>query len=162
MISIGEKLRRERELRHISIEEVALITRIPRRTLLSIEQGRSDELPGEVFVRGFVKSYARALGLDAARLLDGLGSDGSDPQLSSSIPAIPSDERGRRFGITIALVILVILFTLALSIVLRPRRRHAPIQLSQRSSCPVPSPSSVRRSSSAPSISAIGTASSRC
>lgn len=129
--SVGTVLHRERELRHISLEEVSQSTRIPLRTLQHIEADEFDELPGEVFVRGFVKAYARTLGLDPDPLIARLagGDLGPTPAPISSI--IDAPERGRRFGIAIAVVILLILFTLALSIVLRPRHRDRPIELSQ-------------------------------
>jgi transcriptional regulator with XRE-family HTH domain len=61
---LGEFLRRERELRHISLDDVAERTKISRRYLEAIEEGRYDRLPGETFVRGFIRSYAQAVGLD--------------------------------------------------------------------------------------------------
>lgn len=131
MVSIGAYLRRERELRQVSLEELVQSTRIPLRTLQYIEEDRFDELPGEVFVRGFLKSVATALGLNPLDVLRRYEAERAVPepepiQMSSVAPA----DRGRRFGIAIALVILVILFTLALSIVLRPRHREAPLELS--------------------------------
>jgi transcriptional regulator with XRE-family HTH domain len=61
---VGEFLRRERELRHISLDEVAARTKISRRYLEAIEAGRYERLPGETFVRGFIRSYAQSVGLD--------------------------------------------------------------------------------------------------
>src|SRR5438034_9844393 len=67
--SIGARLRHERELLGMSLEEVARATRIPAPSLERIESDRFDDLPGEVFVRGFLKSYARTVGLDADEAL---------------------------------------------------------------------------------------------
>src|SRR6266498_3884435 len=61
---VGEFLRRERELRHISLDDVAERTKISRRYLEAIEESRYDRLPGETFVRGFIRSYAKFVGLD--------------------------------------------------------------------------------------------------
>jgi cytoskeleton protein RodZ len=61
---VGEFLRRERELRHISLDDVAERTKISRRYLEAIEEGQYDRLPGETFVRGFIRSYAQFVGLD--------------------------------------------------------------------------------------------------
>ena len=61
---LGEFLRRERELRHISLDDVAERTKISRRYLEAIEEERYDHLPGETFVRGFIRSYAQSVGLD--------------------------------------------------------------------------------------------------
>ena len=62
--SLGEFLRRERELRNISLDDVAERTKISRRYLEAIEEGHYDRLPGEAFVRGFIRAYARSVGLD--------------------------------------------------------------------------------------------------
>jgi cytoskeleton protein RodZ len=61
---VGEFLRRERELRYISLDDVAERTKISRRYLEAIEEGQYDRLPGETFVRGFIRSYAQSVGLD--------------------------------------------------------------------------------------------------
>jgi cytoskeletal protein RodZ len=132
MESLGQYLRRERELRQMSLEEVAQTTRIPLRMLQHLEEGQVSALPGEVFVRGFLKSYAKCVGIDVGQVLARYGErDGKRDSAPAPITAITPPEKGRRFGIAIALVILLILFTLALSIVLRPRQRNTPIELSQ-------------------------------
>ena len=133
MESLGSYLRYERELRQISLEEIAQTTRIPLRTLQHIEGDALDRLPGEVFTRGFVKSYAKSVGLDEDDVLERLARRHESTEDTSSpapMTAITPPESGRRFGIAIALVILLILFTLALSIVMRPRQRDTPIELS--------------------------------
>jgi transcriptional regulator with XRE-family HTH domain len=61
---VGEFLRRERELRMISLDDVAERTKISRRYLEAIEEGQYDRLPGEPFIRGFIRSYAQSVGLD--------------------------------------------------------------------------------------------------
>ena len=61
--SLGEYLKRERELRQISLEEVAEGTKIAIYRLRAMEAGRWNELPAEVFVKGFIKSYAEFIGL---------------------------------------------------------------------------------------------------
>jgi cytoskeletal protein RodZ len=133
MDSLGQYLRRERELRQLSLEEIAQDTRIPLRMLQHLEDDKVELLPGEIFARGFVKSYAKALGLpeqDALARFSTRGR-GSADLAAAPIAAITAPQQGRRFGIAIALVVLLILFTLALSIVLRPRQRETPIELSE-------------------------------
>jgi cytoskeletal protein RodZ len=66
---LGECLRRERELRHISLDDVAERTKISRRYLEAIEEGHYDRLPGETFARGFIRSYAQSVGLDPEDIL---------------------------------------------------------------------------------------------
>lgn len=67
--SIGETLKTERETRRLSIEEVSSTTRIPRKTLESLEDDRFEDLPSGVFVRGFIKAYASAVDISAEEVL---------------------------------------------------------------------------------------------
>jgi cytoskeleton protein RodZ len=62
--TFGENLKREREMRGVTLEEISLATRIATRFLRAIESEEWDHLPGGVFNRGFVRSFARYLGLD--------------------------------------------------------------------------------------------------
>lgn len=64
MGDFGERLRREREMRGITIEEIADSTKIPKRRLEALENEQFDLLPGGIFNRGFVRSYARYVGID--------------------------------------------------------------------------------------------------
>jgi cytoskeletal protein RodZ len=134
--TVGSTLRQQREKKRMSIAEVSRVTRIPVSTLESIEQDHFDDLPGEVFVKGFLKSYAQSVGLDSD---DIVARYTASRRVSSVVPlpvASPvqaaREGQGRRFGIAIALVLLLILFTLALSIVLKPRGRDLPPELSLR------------------------------
>jgi cytoskeleton protein RodZ len=64
MGAFGEKLRREREMRGVTLDEISESTKISRRHLESLEKEDFDSLPGGIFNRGFVRAYARFLGLD--------------------------------------------------------------------------------------------------
>lgn len=63
MLNIGQYLKRERELRKIPLDYVANETKITTRYLQALENGEMDSLPGKVFVKGFIKSYAKSIGL---------------------------------------------------------------------------------------------------
>jgi cytoskeletal protein RodZ len=135
--TVGSTLRQKREKKRMSLAEVARITRIPVSTLESIEQDHFDDLPGEVFVKGFLKSYAQTIGLEADEIVARYT---ASRRVSTVVPlpvASPvqaaREGQGRRFGVAIALVLLLILFTLAISIVLKPRGRDMPPELSQTS-----------------------------
>lgn len=67
MASFGETLRRERELRGITLREIAEATKISVRFLHALEEGRVDVLPGGLFPRAFVRQYALHVGLDPER-----------------------------------------------------------------------------------------------
>ncbi len=67
--SFGERLRREREMRGVTLEEITAATRIGTRYLEALETEQWDHLPGGVFNRGFVRAVARFLGLDEDNLV---------------------------------------------------------------------------------------------
>lgn len=67
--NFGERLKRERELREVSQNELTTATRISPRYLEALENEQWDRLPGGVFNRGFVRSIAKYLGLDEEKLL---------------------------------------------------------------------------------------------
>ena len=62
---LGEMLRSARESRGLDHARIERDTRIRGRYLAALERGAYDELPGEVYARGFLRTYARYLGLDA-------------------------------------------------------------------------------------------------
>lgn len=64
MSTFGETLRRERELRQISLREISEATKINLRYLDSLERDDFRHLPGGVFNKGFVRAYAQFIGID--------------------------------------------------------------------------------------------------
>ena len=64
MESVGEFFRQVRETKGLTIDEVASKTRIRTDFVKALEDGNFAKLPDQVFARGFVRSYARSLGLD--------------------------------------------------------------------------------------------------
>ncbi len=81
-MSLAMWLRNGRAQKNYSLEDVARITKIQPRILERLEGGRLDGLPAEVFVRGFVRSFARCVGLDedeALRRYSACGRDGKAP-----------------------------------------------------------------------------------
>jgi cytoskeletal protein RodZ len=134
--ALGTQLRQRRVQRGISIAELSRVTRIPTASLEAIEAGRFDELPGEVFVRGFLRAYAQAVGALPAEVLARYTSSRRGAHVTPLPIQTPlqaaREGQGRRFGVAIAFVLLLILLSLALSIVLKPRGRDMPAELSDR------------------------------
>lgn len=69
MGTFGENLRREREMRGVTLEEIRDATKISLRTLQALEADKFDKLPGGIFTRSFVRAYAKYLGLDEESVL---------------------------------------------------------------------------------------------
>jgi transcriptional regulator with XRE-family HTH domain len=97
MASLSERLKRERELRGISLRQISEETRIGVRFLEALEEDRLDLIPGEFYRRSYLRAYARYLGLDEDRALnaydlskrEGPLPGGSEPG-SRRFPAIAS------------------------------------------------------------------------
>ncbi len=65
MGEFGDKFRIAREKKELSLDDVSNVTKISARMLKAIEQEHFDQLPGGVFNKGFIRAYAKHLGLDA-------------------------------------------------------------------------------------------------
>jgi transcriptional regulator with XRE-family HTH domain len=128
MASLSEKLKRERELRGISLKQISEETRIGVRFLQALEDDRLDIIPGEFYRRSYLRAYARYLGLDEDRALNvydfsrkdktspgeaesGPGAllNSSSPLRLSSFPLLPVWLKwvGASLGIGLALVLLL-------------------------------------------------------
>ena len=84
---LGEYLKRTRETKGKTIEEVVDATKIRSRYLKAIEDGDFKVLPGIVYARGFVRGYADHLGLDGAKIANQyLGSSAEPVQGEHSEP----------------------------------------------------------------------------
>src|SRR4051794_565810 len=116
MESIGRYLKNRREAQGMSVEEIARATRIPFASIERIEGDHFDDLPGEVFVRGFLKAYARAVSLPVDDVLAKYTASRRVAWVTPVPIAAPQGRRapGRRVGVAIAFVLLLILFTVAI------------------------------------------------
>lgn len=130
MGSFGENLRREREMRGVTLQEISAATKISVRFLKSIESEEFSKLPGGIFSRSFVRSYARYLGLDEDPLLEEFQQAAqakADIDLSRFSPprTFSGPERRSRhtlWAVGIAAVLLTLGFTLW-------RHSHRPLQV---------------------------------
>jgi cytoskeleton protein RodZ len=71
--ALGQRLKQTRIERGIELAEIQEHTKIRTRYLEAIEEGKWDQLPGQVYVKGFIRSYAEYLGLDSHALLEQYG-----------------------------------------------------------------------------------------
>ncbi|MGM7681629.1 helix-turn-helix domain-containing protein [Cytobacillus sp. Hm23] len=65
MTELGKRLKEAREEKNISIDDLQKLTKIQKRYLIGIEDGNYDRMPGQFYVRAFIKSYCEAVELDA-------------------------------------------------------------------------------------------------
>lgn len=115
---VGTILREARNRRKVELSEVEAATRIRFRFLRAIEDEEWDVLPGGVYTRGFIRTYASFLGLDGDRLVDDYRESvepwhrGDDaPQSQPKAGGAPSDSRG------LALAALVVVAVVAVAVV---------------------------------------------
>lgn len=87
MTSIGDTLRRERERRHLELDQVSRELKISHRFLEAIEKEDFDQLPAGVFAKSFVRQYARLLGLDEEEAAN-------EVQRALAPPSVPSQFTG--------------------------------------------------------------------
>ena len=110
----GEHLKRERELREVSLDELSKATRISNRFLQALENEDWGKLPGGVFGHGFVRSIARYLGLSEEALLgeyDAARAEKAPPAQAKPTEPIPSPAKWIPAAMVVAgLLLLILLF----------------------------------------------------
>lgn len=84
--TFGERLKREREMREVSVDELTKATRISPRFLEALENEQWERLPGGVFGRGFVRTIARYLGLNEEGLLGDYDLARGDQKMEAPAP----------------------------------------------------------------------------
>lgn len=84
MTELGKRLKEAREAKNISLDELQNMTKIQKRYLIGIEEGNYAIMPGNFYVRAFIKQYAEAVGLDPDEIFEEYKQD--IPQSSEEIP----------------------------------------------------------------------------
>lgn len=151
MSGFGERLRRQREMRGVSLEEISKSTKIGTRSLKAIEDEDFEKLPGGIFNKGFVRAYARFLGLDEEQIVGDFEEawnayeDARTPQ----VLVVPEqEEKKSSSGPLWVTVVLLIVITAAAAGWYRYQRMRN--QVAAPSSSEPDSPSSVPASSENP------------
>src|SRR5438876_624659 len=93
-MEVGTQLRQARETRGIPLAQLNARTKISPRSLRAIERNEFDRLPGGVFTRGFLRAYAREVGLDPEEIVRQYVAEYETPDLSSA--GQPETEEHRR------------------------------------------------------------------
>jgi cytoskeleton protein RodZ len=99
MGAFGDRLRREREMRGITLDEITESTKISRRHLEALEKEHFDQLPGGVFNKGFVRAYARFLGIDEDQAVaDYSTASNEQPEPENKFPLEIHEESNRELN----------------------------------------------------------------
>jgi cytoskeletal protein RodZ len=115
MGSFGENLRRERDVRGVSLREIAEGTKISVRFLQALEEDRIEVLPGGIFPRAFVRQYALFLGLDPDKAVtDFVAAHGEAPPERKVVPP-----PARRVRVSLGHAFLAVVAVLAVALTLR-------------------------------------------
>jgi cytoskeletal protein RodZ len=138
--NFGTVLREARERRQVSLADVARQTKVSVSALQFLEEGKLADLPHETFVRGFIRSYARTVGIshvESLSLFDEAVAARRNAETpprpalaphTQTVPAVPSPEASSeddaqppRHGIGLAVFVIIVLLiaTITLSLFLR-------------------------------------------
>lgn len=158
--SFGEKLKLEREKRAITLEQISLSTKIGMRMLQALEEEKFNQLPGGIFNKGFVRAYAKHVGLDedqaVADYLEASGEGAAakaDAEMEAEIapaePREPFPSRQFPWGLFAAALLLV-----ALALWFWSRRQHRNNNEEHPSQSSVPAATQKPAANSAPGASA--------
>lgn len=136
MAFIGQELKRERELRGISLQEIADATKINIRHLRDLEEDRLDNLPGKFFIKGIIRTYAKYIGLDESTILNSLyerelyrNKDEDVPEDDKSKGfSLPTRFKKIVFSVSLFLVVMTVLTAVYLFIYRKPEVQE-PIQI---------------------------------
>lgn len=111
--NFGSYLKHERELRGVPLEEISATTKIHIRFLQALEDNQFDKLPGEVFVKGYIRSFAKAIGFNEDEMLnaydDTAGKRASTNGKNKSVQAEDTSKADKKalFGLGLAVIFLV-------------------------------------------------------
>lgn len=130
-VPFGTWLRRQREARGVSLREIADSTRISLRYLEALETDRFDALPAPVFAKGFLREYARVVGLDPDEVVNLFlvaARSGQDPEDEAPPAATRRSRVGNPWGYGLLLglaMVLLLAIAVALSFWAERRSRGA-------------------------------------
>lgn len=138
-VNVGKRLREAREKKGLTLDDLQQATKIQKRYLIAIEDEKFDELPGDFYVRAFVKQYADTVGLDGNTLLKDYDDDLPQTKtaeysnhLAQAVETRtgnrqPTVDRARRYlpTVIIAVVVVIILGAIWATAIVRNRQDAA-------------------------------------
>ena len=143
-VPFGDWLRRQRELRQVSLREIADTTKISIRYLEALEEDRFDVLPAPVFAKGFLREYARYVGLDPDEVVNTYLTAQSETQPEEEAEPWTAGNKKTSLewttGLLLALAVAVVLALVALVAFWAERSREAPPPVPAAAAVPPPQP----------------------
>ena len=109
MKTVGEILKTEREVKNLSLDEVAAATKIKKEFLEAIENGVFRKITSEVTLRGFIKNYAEFLGLSSKAVLAVFKRDFIQEKKATTIVSRPGFHWTPQLTLILAVAIFVLL-----------------------------------------------------
>ena len=142
-VPFGGWLRRQRELRQVSLREIADVTKISIRYLEALEEDRFDVLPAPVFAKGFLREYARYVGLDPDEVVNTYLTAQSEAQPDETAEpwAAQSSKPSLEWtsGLLLALAVALVLALVAVVAYYAERAGDAPAPVPAAIAAPPPS-----------------------
>jgi cytoskeletal protein RodZ len=106
--NFGSYLKHERELRGVPLEEISGATKIHIRFLQALEDNQFDELPGEVFIKGYIRSYANIIGSGVEEMLN-IYEESVGNKIENSSDSVSSSNTSAKTFLGFALIGLIVL-----------------------------------------------------
>jgi len=147
-VDFGAMFRQARERRGASLQQIAAVTKISARVLDALERNDVSKLPGGIFSRAFVRSYAREIGLDPDMVIERFTAEFPDESGKEQLPSakeaedIEAFESGRRLAtVVLQLSIVSIVVVVAVLVASKSRACRAPAATPPAASASSPSAS---------------------
>lgn len=147
---LGSYLRQCRTQQSISLDEVATITRIQARLLNAIEEGKLEQLPEPIYIKGFIKRFADALGLNGAEFAGAFPTGAALQFIKPSWRNLPAAQL-RPFHLYLLYILLVVFAVSGLSLLVR----RSAVQVVEREDFPQPAANLPQQPSPPPKLASI-------
>ncbi|KAB8332498.1 helix-turn-helix domain-containing protein [Scytonema tolypothrichoides VB-61278] len=122
LVEIVAHLRQVREERSVGLKELAAYTRIQPAILQAMEEGRFEELPEPIYVQGFIRHYANAIGLDGAALAKTVANICLTPEESNNDHQVVDEKPTIYIPLFVPYVLLLGVASFGLFYLLNPQR----------------------------------------
>ena len=126
MTSIGQDLKKEREALGMSLKDIADTTHVSLRYLEAVEADRWEVIPGAFYIKGVLRNYARAVGLDEAQVIARSGKAGiiplEEPNDERAPSAAPRTSKKRTLSLAALAAVVLIILPFAIYFLTRPEQ----------------------------------------